>query len=325
MRELENVAARRGDRLRRPLAWVAILLAVVIGCVGSDCGGDGIQNSDVMLTVASRDIVEEVVLAEIYAQALEAAGYKVRRNLRLPSGPPPFDRENEAISGYPEHLNLALKDVAKFKGDVPGDPAQAYELAKELLEERGLTAFPPTAFSRSKAVGMLRKTAAERRLKTLSDLKGQAGEMTIRADSFCRFLTDCLNGLERLYGITFKSFAPVERADRYTVLETGEADASILLSTEPRLAGKRSRFVILEDDKRLLPAGNAIWVTTTDVVEEAGPDYERAIVAAQRGLTLKVVQELDAKVKLGNEPPAKVAADYLKSIGFKANGQAGPD
>lgn len=291
-------------------------MAVAIGWVGGGCGDDTPRKSDVTLTVASRDIAEEVILAEIYAQALEAAGYKVERNLRLPPGLPPFDREDEEISGYPEHLNLALKDVARYKGDVPGDPEKAYELAKEQLEEQGLTVFPPTAFSRSKGVGMLRTTAEQRGFKTLSDLKAQASEMTIKADDFCRFLTDCLDGLERFYGITFESYSAIEPVDRYRVLETGEADTSILLSTEPRLAGKRSRFVILEDDKHLLPAGNAVWVTTTDVVEEAGPDYEKTIVAAQRGLTLKVMQRLDARVKLGNEPPAKVAADYLKSIGY---------
>jgi glycine betaine/choline ABC-type transport system substrate-binding protein len=194
---------------------------------------------------------------------------------------------------------------------------KAYELAREGLEEKGLAAFPPTSFSRSKAVGMLRKTADERGLKTLSDLKRQAEEMTIKAGAFCRFLTDCLAGLERFYEISFESFSAIEPPLRYRVLEDGEADASMLLSTEGRLAGNNSKFVILEDDKHHLPAGNVFWLTTKDVVDEAGPRYEKAIVAAQKGLTLKVMQELDAKVKLDKQSPAKVAAEYLKSIDYK--------
>ncbi len=241
----------------------------------------------------------------------------MKRKHWLPPGYPPFDRKGLRISGYPEHLNLVLKDVLEIKRDVPGNPQTAYAIAKRGLEERGLTVFPPTAFSRSKAVGMLRTTAEERGLKTLWDLKGRAEEMTLAAGSFCTFLTDCLVGLNELYGIIFGPIMAIEPVERYKVLESRQADASILLSTEPRLAGKDSRFVILADDKHRLPAGHVSWVTTSDLAEEAGPRYERSIVAAQRGLTLKLMQRLIAKVKFQRQPVAKVAAEYLKSIGYK--------
>lgn len=303
--------------LRRRSAAVAILLVAVLGWIGGGCVAGSGQNDELTLTVGSKNTAEEVILGEIYAQALEGAGYKVKRESRLPAGLPPFEQKGIHISGYPEHLNIALKDILKIKQDVPGDPMKAYDMAKEGLAEKGLSAFPPTSFSRSKAVGMLRTTAEERGLKTLSDLKGQAEGMTIKAGDFCRFLTDCLAGLERFYRISFESFSGIEPGLRYKVLEDGEADASMLLSTEGRLAGKKGRFVILEDDKHRLPAGNVFWVTTAALAEEAGPRYEQAIVAAQKGLTLKVMQELDAKVNLDKQPPAKVAAEYLKSIGYK--------
>lgn len=307
-----------GSRLDSRRMGLAILSALVIGCVAAGCGGsdDNAQAGDMTITVASKSTTEEVILGEIYAQALEAAGFEVKRDHRLPAGLPPFEQKGLHISGYPEHLNIALKDILRSKQDVPGDPRKAYEMAKQGLEEKGLTAFPPTSFSRSKAVGMLRKTAEERGLKTLSDLKGQAEEMSVQAGDFCRFVTDCLPGIERFYGITFESFSSIEPELRYKVLENGEADASMLLSTEGHLAGKHSKFVILEDDKNRLPAGQVFWLTTTDLAEELGPRYEKTIVAAQKGLTLKVMQELDAKVNFDGEPPAKVAAEYLKSIGY---------
>lgn len=314
MRERGTTTAERRFGWRRLTA--AILLAAFLGCTGG-CGADNVQSSDLTITVGSKNTAEEMILGEIYAQALEGAGYKVKREPRLPAVLPPFEQKGIHISGYTEHLNIALKDILKVKQDVPSDPTRAYEIAKEGLEEKGLTAFPPTSFSRSKAVGMLRKVAEERGLKTLSDLKGQAEEMTIKAGSVCRFLTDCLAGIERFYGVSFEAFSAIEPALRYKVLETGEVDASMLLSTEGRLAGKKSRFVILEDDKHRLPAGNVFWVTTMDVADEAGPRYERAIVAAQKGLTLKIMQRLDAKVKLEKQSPAQVAAEYLKSIGYK--------
>lgn len=298
--------------MARVLAAIVVLL--VAGIVATGCGGETTAKTDLTITVGSKSTTEETILGEIYAQALEAAGFEVKREHKLPAGLPPFEQKGLRISGYPEHLNIALKDIMRFKGDVPGDPARAYEIAKKGLAEKGLAAFPITSFSRSKAVGMLRRTAEERNLKTLSDLKGQAEEMTIMAGDFCRFLTDCLVGLERFYGISFGSFSGIEPGRRYQVLESGEADASMLLSTEGRLASGKSRFVILEDDKRKMPAGNAFWLTKTEVAEEAGPAYERAIVDAQKGLTLKVMQRLDAEVNLEGKSPAGVAREYLRSL-----------
>lgn len=299
-------------------AAATLILALLAGGVETGCGGGGEEAKrpgEVTITVGSKDTVEEVILGEIYAQALEAAGFRVKREHRLPAGLPPFEQEGLRISGYPEHLNIALKDILRLKRDVPGDSARAHALATQGLVERGLTAFPPTSFSRSKAVGMLRRTAERRGLETLSDLRRQASDMTIKADDFCSFVLDCLPGLERFYGISFESYTAVEPTQRYEVLESGEADASILLSTEGRLASRKSRFVILEDDKERLPAGNVFWLTRTEVVEEAGPRYEKAILAAQKGLTLKVMQELHATVKLQGRQPAQVAADYLSSVG----------
>jgi glycine betaine/choline ABC-type transport system substrate-binding protein len=309
------MGARRSIAVGRTA--IALLAALLLGCLGAGCGGGGGPKDPaaVTITVGSKNTAEEAILGEIYAQGLEAAGFRVKRKPRLPSGLPPFEQKDLHISGYPEHLNIALKDILKIKRDVPGDPAKAYAIARQGLAEKGLTAFPPTSFSRSKVVGMLRRTAEERGLKTLSDLKGQAEGMTIEAGSFCRFLTDCLLGLERLYGISFKAYSAIEPEQRYEVLESGEADASMLLSTEGRLAPKKSRFVVLEDDKHRLPAGNVFWLTKTEVAEEAEPRYERAILDAQRGLTLEAMQELDATVKLDKRPPAKVAAEYLRSIG----------
>lgn len=315
---MRGTGSKGGRRLdwRRPV--VAIVLAVAaLGCIGGGCGAGNSQNSDVTLTIASKGTAEEIILGEIYAQALEAVGYKIKRELRLPPGVPPFERKELHISGYPEHLNLVLKDVTQFKGEVPGNSKAAYKLAKEWLEKMGLTAFPPTSYSRSKAVGMLRRSAEERGLKTLSELASPAKEMTLASGSSCFIWTDCLVGLERFYGIHFKSSISIEPPSRYKVLETGKADASILLSTESRLAGKKSRFVILKDDKHRMPAGNLVWVTTPEVVDEAGPDYEKAIVDSQKGLTLELMQELNARVQLEKESPAKVAADYLKSIHYR--------
>jgi glycine betaine/choline ABC-type transport system substrate-binding protein len=132
----------------------------------------------------------------------------------------------------------------------------------------------------------------------------------------CEERIDCLAGLEKYYGLKFKEFKPVDIELRYTVLEKGQADLSILFTTDPQLASENEKFVILEDDKHVFPAGNVIFVTSKKVSEEAGPDYEKTILNVQHGLTLEVMQELDARVELERQSPAEAAKAYLESAGY---------
>jgi osmoprotectant transport system substrate-binding protein len=319
----------------RARATIAVLLALFLSLGVAACGSDDddsttnggegggaiVSNPDngkVTLTVGSKNFTEQIVLGEVYAQALEAAGYKVDKRLNL--GSETVARQavkSNQISGYPEYVSTALTSFFEVEPEeVPADATEAYEEAKADFEEEGLTAFPPTPFASANAVGTLKKTAEERDLKTVSDLEGQSEEMTLYGSPECRQRIDCLAGLEKLYGLKFQKFVPVDIGLRYTVLDKGQADLSILFTTDPQLSAQADKYVILEDDEEVFPAGNVIWVTTPEVVEEAGPDYEETITQVQEGLTLKVMQELGARVELEKEPAAKVAAEYLESAGY---------
>jgi osmoprotectant transport system substrate-binding protein len=320
---------------KRARAAIAVLLALFLSIGVAACGSDDddttgsgeggggaiVSNPDngkVTLTVGSKNFTEQIVLGEVYAQALEAAGYKVKKDLNLGSETVALKNVKAGqISGYPEYVSTALTSFFEVEPEeVPADATEAYEEAKADFEKEGLTAFPPTPFASANAVGTLKKTAEERDLKTVSDLEGQSEEMTLYGSPECRQRIDCLAGLEELYGLKFKKFVPVDIGLRYTVLDKGQADLSILFTTDPQLSAQADKYVILEDDKEVFPAGNVIWVTTPEVVEEAGPDYEKTITQVQEGLTLKVMQELGARVELEKEPAAKVAAEYLESAGY---------
>lgn len=288
---------------------VGVAVAFAIGLLGSGCGN---STHDAILTVASGKAPEEVILGQIYAQALEAAGYGVERRLAINGAVVQDELRVGRVSGYPEHLNDALTYlVGILPSEVPADPMNAYEKAKAALKKDAMTVFPPAPFQFAEAVGMLRKTAETRGLQTASDLKGQSEEMTLKGPLGCHSSSDCLGGLEAYYGVGFKSFSEATLPQRYKVLEDGQTDASMLPTTDGRLAAEKNRFVILEEDKHRFPAGNVVWMTTPQVVEEAGPDYEKAIVEAQKGLTQQVMQELNAKVELEKQPAVEVAAEYL--------------
>ncbi|HKF81625.1 MAG TPA: glycine betaine ABC transporter substrate-binding protein [Solirubrobacterales bacterium] len=276
------------------------------------------DNGKVSLTIGSKNFPEQEILGEIYAQALSAAGYKVKSALNLGSETVALKAvKTGQISGYPEYASTALTSFFGLEPEeVPADATEAWEKANEEFEKESLEAFEPTPFASANAVGTTKETAEKYDLKTVSDLEGVSEELSLYGSPECPQRIDCKLGLEELYGLKFKSFTPVDIGLRYTVLEKGQADLSILFTTDPQLSAESDKFVILEDDKEVFPAGNIIFVTEKKVAEEAGPDYEETILEVQEGLDLKVMQELDARVELEKETPKQAATAYLESAGY---------
>lgn len=296
---------------------MALLLALVLGCVAAGCSGAGAkENSEVTITVTSRGFAEEKLLREIYAHALEAVGFEVMRRDE-PGMLVSEELEKGLVSGYPDHLETALTELAPIAlEDVPVSAGAAYQKAKREFEKKGLVPFQPASFGQSSAVAILKKTAEERGLKTLSDLKEPSGEMSVAGGEYFCYCHGraCLAGLESNYGIVFEGFSLAEPPPLlYKTLRTGETDAAVVVTTEGQLDRGKNWLVLLEDEEHRLPAANALWLTSQDVIDEAGPDYEKAILAAQKGLNLKVIRELRAAVELDGKTPVEVAAEYVKT------------
>jgi osmoprotectant transport system substrate-binding protein len=313
-------------------ALFAVLATAVLGVGVAACGSNNDEssttasagliqknpdNSGVKLTVGSKNFTEEYILGQIYAQGLEAAGYDVSTKLNLGSETIALKALKDGeISGYPEYTSTALGSFFQVPANkIPSDAQEAYTQAKADLEKEGLTAFPPTPFADSNAVGTLTSTAEKDGLTTISDLKGKSQNMVLAGSPECRERIDCLAGLEKNYGLQFKQFTPVDIGLRYTVLDKGDADLSIVFTSDAQLANS-NKYTVLEDDKGLIPAGNVIFITSQKIVDEAGPDFAKVIGQVQQNLTLPVIRELNSRVDIDKEEPAKVAHDYLKSSGL---------
>jgi osmoprotectant transport system substrate-binding protein len=314
-----------------------LLLVVVFGLsLGlAACGGDdedssssdsgssagAIQsnpdNADVSLTIGSKNFTEQIVLGELYAQGLEAAGYDVKTDLNLGSETIALQAlKKDEISGYPEYVSTALTSFyGKEAEQVPSDPQEAFDAVSAEVEKDGLVALPPTPFASANAVGLLTTTADELGVSTISDLEGKSQDLNLYGSPECRQRIDCLVGLEENYGLEFNSFTPVDIGLRYEVLDKGQADLSIVFTTDAQL-GASDKYTILEDDQGVLPAGNVVFLTKQSTIDEAGPDYAQTIEQIQEGLTVEVMQELDARVDIDKEQPADVAAAYLQEAGL---------
>jgi glycine betaine/choline ABC-type transport system substrate-binding protein len=318
-------------RMRVLLALLAAfaLAFTVAACGDDDDDDDGGEttaglieenpdNSGVQVTVGSKNFTEQIVLGEIYAQALEAAGYDVSKDLNLGDETVALRAlESGEVDAYPEYTSTALTSFFDFAPeDVPSDPQQAFEESQDDFEGLGLVAYPPTPFSSANAVGLLTETAEELGATTISDLEGESQNLTLYGSPECRQRIDCLVGLEENYGLEFKSFTPVDIGLRYEVLDKGDADLSILFTTDAQLFTDPDTYTILEDDQGVLPAGNVLFVARQETAEEAGEDFGATIESVQENLSLEVMQELNARVDVDREQEADVAHDYLVEFGY---------
>jgi len=319
-------------------ALFALLAALTLGLTIAACGGGSdttsgstaagntsgnlIQsnpdNNGVQLTIGSKNFTEQYILGEIYAQALQAAGYDVKTQLNLGSEQVAFKAlQDGKISGYPEYTSTALTAFFHTPPEqVPGDAQKAYEQSKGDFAKDNLVAYPPTPFSSANAVGMLTSEAQQLGVKTISDLQGKSQDLTLYGSPECRQRIDCLAGLEKYYGLKFKSFTPVDIGLRYDVLDKGQADLSILFTTDAQLFVNPDKYTILEDDKHVLPAGNVIFIASTQAADQAGPDFAATIQKVQQNLTLPVMQELNSRVDVDKEKPEQAAQEYLKQFGY---------
>jgi glycine betaine/choline ABC-type transport system substrate-binding protein len=318
----------------RVRALFALLAALVLALGVAACGGDdddegdggdtsanlieeNPDNNGVQVTVGSKNFTEQYILGEIYAQGLEAAGYDVDKQLNLGSEVIALRAlEDGEVDAYPEYTSTALTSFFDTPPeDVPANAQAAFEDSQQEFEDEGLTAFPPTPFSSANAVGLLSSTAEDLGVSTISDLEGKSEDLTLYGSPECRQRVDCLVGLEDNYGLQFKKFTPVDIALRYQVLDRGDADLSILFTTDAQLS-ESDKYTILEDDQELLPAGNVLFVARTEAVDEAGSDFGDVVESVQSNLTLEVMQELNARVDLDKEEPAQAAEEYLKEFGY---------
>jgi osmoprotectant transport system substrate-binding protein len=162
---------------------------------------------------------------------------------------------------------------------------------------------------------MLKKKADELGVKTISDLKGKSQDLTLYGSPECRQRPDCLVGLEQDYGLKFKKFTPVDIGLRYEVLDKGQADVSIIFTTDAQLSTRKD-VVTLEDDKHVFPPGNPVFVARAAKVKQAGPYMKKVVEHVQQGLSEKVMRELNARVDVDRQTPKQVARAYLKESGY---------
>ncbi|WP_027007453.1 glycine betaine ABC transporter substrate-binding protein [Conexibacter woesei] len=269
------------------------------------------------VTIGSKNFTEQFILGEIYAQALQAAGYKVKKQLNLGSEQIALRAlDSGRVGAYPEYTGTILTSFCRIKdADVSHDADQAYTQAKECMAKRNITAYKQSPFTDSNGFAVTQQTAQRLgNITKLSQLKDKAPTLKVSGPPECQQRVDCLLGLERTYGLHFKKFVSIDIAKRHEVIKNGQTDVGEVFTTDGQI--KAQNEVLLQDDKQLFPPYNAVLLATTKVADAAGPDFATTIDKVTAGLTLPVMQELNSRVDLDKQTPAAVAREYLTESHF---------
>jgi len=266
-------------------------------------------------TVGSKNFAEQFILGEIYAQSLEAAGFKVSKQLDLGSEQIAFKSlKSGKIDAYPEYSGTALTSFYRVKtDDIPRDKDQAFEQLKTSAAEDDITALPQTPFQNTFVVSSTKETAKKfGNPKTISELAAKAGtKASISGFPECRQRTDCLLGLKNVYNWSPKF---VSSQGKYADLEADQADLTFGFGTDGEQAS--GKYIGYEDDKQLFPPYYITLLTSQKGIATLGEAGQAVIAKVQEPLTEKVMAELNSRVSIDKKKPEDVAADYLKAAGF---------
>ncbi len=267
------------------------------------------------VVVASKPFGESYILAEMFAQLLEARGIEVDRRPGLGATEIAFAAiRTGSADVYPEYTGTGLLAIL---GEQPmADPRKVFDrVSLEFRRRWNARWLPPLGFENTYAIAVRRETAARYGLGSLSDL-ARAGR-SLRAGLTPDFIgrPDGLPGLTRAYGVRFAEVRALLPAVKYQALAAGEVDVIDGYSTDGLIA--RYDLVVLRDDKRFFPPYEAAALVRGGLVERR-PAAIAALTELSSRLDEATMRRLNQRLEVDREPVGRIAGDALAELGLTA-------
>jgi osmoprotectant transport system substrate-binding protein len=264
------------------------------------------------VTVGSVTFSESQIVAEMFAQVLTKAGYKVTKQLSIGQRQILQPAMPGQIQVAPEYVGSLL---AYLKGTKSSDPVSETAQDNTLLAPKGLTVLDPSAANDTNAFVVTKATATKYNLAKVSDLQPVAGKLTLGGPPECPTNALCLPGLKSVYGLTGLKFQPIGVCDTATAnaLDAGSVDVAELCSTQSIIAKKG--WVVLDDDKKLQPADNIAAEVSTSLLS-TNPDIKTLLTSVTSKLTTANMVTMNSQVDIDHKDAATVAQTFLQSNGL---------
>lgn len=282
---------------------IAGLLAMLIGA--SQGGGDR------PVVIASKPFAESYILAEMFAQLLEARGVRVDRRPGFGATEIAFAAlRSDAVDVYPEYTGTGLTAILHEKPAISAGAA-FQRVSAEFRSRYGIRWLAPLGFENTYAIAVRRATADSLGLHTLTDLAKAATHLRagLTADFIGR--PDGLPGIQGAYGIRFADVHALGPALKYQALAAAQVDVIDGYSTDGLIA--RYDLVVLTDDRHFFPPYEAAAVVSRRLATE-NPRAIAALGELSGRLDEPTMRALNKRVEVDGAPVAVVARDALRTL-----------
>jgi osmoprotectant transport system substrate-binding protein len=302
--------------LRRLLLLLAAVLIV------GGCGGSGTPTrsttraaADAPLRIGTKNFAEQLLLGQLYKQALEAKGFRVELKENIGSTEIVHQALTDgALDMYPEYVGVLLSEVASVRAR-PKSPRAAYEQAQSFERRRGFMLLGMTPFSDANALAVTPAYAKRHDVHAIDDLRTVPGTVRIGAPPEFKTRFEGLVGLEQRYGLRNAKARAIAIGRQYAALDAGRVDAAAVFTTDGQLAG--GRYVILDDPRGVFGTQHVAPIISRAALREHGPRLQAVIDAVSRRLTAAAMRRMNADVQLEGRSSAAVADEFLRAQGLK--------
>ncbi|HUO40592.1 MAG TPA: ABC transporter substrate-binding protein [Mycobacterium sp.] len=300
----------------RAVAVLVLVALTAAACGSSNPLGGGAPSGDLKsIVVGSADFPESKILAEIYAQTLQANGFTVGRQLGIGSRETYIPAlKDHSIDLVPDYIgNLLLY----FDPNATVTTADAVELALVRQLPGDLSILTPSTASDADTVTVTADTAKKWNLKTIADLAPYSAQVKFAGTSEFQGRAEGLPGLKKNYGLDISAGNFVAISDgggpaTVRALVDGTVAAADIFSTSPAIP--QNNLVILEDPKHNFPAGNVVPLVNSQKKSDA---LKTVLDAVSAKLTTGDLTQLNASVS-GNSgvDPDQAARKWVQDNGF---------
>lgn len=292
--------------------WKKLAASGMVLVLAGSFAVTAIADEKKMIRVGSKDFTENEIVAELYALALENAGYNVERIMDISSSVIHTSIVNDEIDLYPEYTGTGLISILKMEPLT--DEQEVFDTVKNAYTSQyDLVWLDYAPANDGQGLFISKKASDEYGITTISELQEHAEKLRFASQGEFDEREDGLPGLEKVYGpFDWASSRVYDNGLKYQVVESDEADVSPAYTTEGRLS-ETDKFVLLEDDRHVWPPYNLAPVVRSEVLE-ANPEIEEILKTVNEALDTSTITALNAKVDVDKEEYEDVAEEYWESI-----------
>ena len=290
------------------MAVLASAALVLSGCAAAEDETPEMEAAPAMtevIVVGSQAYYSNEIIAEIYAQALESAGYEVERKFQIGQRDAYLpELESGAVDLFPEYTGNLLQYYSPDTMATQADEVYA-ELQTALPE--GLTALAMSPATDQDSYNVTAEFAAENNLVSIADLAGLEG-LVLGGAPELEERPYGPAGLLETYGVTV-SFDATGDITVDALLE-GVISLANVYSGDPRIA--EFGLVTLADPEGLFLASNVVPIASSDVAAELAAIIDPISLA----LSPEALVALNLQSIKDELSPADIAAAWLAENGF---------